>query len=129
MNGNIIKIDGSLKQKLLDLAQKTYPSECCAVQFSNRDGSIDDICVVANKSGKGSSFIIDPLELFECEKDFRKRGYEITGFFHSHPDTPAVMSEEDEKNAIPGMLYLLAPVTREGCGRMRLWRKDISKGA
>ena len=73
MNDKIIKIDGSLKQKLLDLAQMTYPSECCAVLFSNRDGSIDDICVVANKSSKASSFIIDPLGSTEVP-DFQAAG-------------------------------------------------------
>ena len=53
-----------------------------------------------------------------------ERGYEITGFFHSHPDAPAVMSEENEENAIPSMLYLLASVTKDGCEKMRLWRME-----
>ena len=124
---DIIKIDKVLENRLGDLAAKTYPSECCAVLFSKRDGAIEDYCELSNRSSDRKSYIIDPLELYECEKSYGKKGYRITGFFHSHPDAPAVMSKEDEQNAIPSMLYLLASVTKDGCSGMRLWRLEAHK--
>ena len=126
---NIIKIDKTLKQKLSDLAANTYPCECCAVLFTRDGRAIDDFCELTNRSKNKKSYVIDPLELYEREKEYCKRGYEITGFFHSHPDAPAVMSEDDEGNAIPSMLYLLASVTKDGCEGMRLWRLDKAKEA
>ena len=126
---NIIKIDRKLKQKLSDLATSTYPCECCAALFTKDGREIDDYCELANRSKNKNSYAIDPIELYECEKEYSKKGYEIMGFFHSHPDAPAVMSKEDEGNAIPSMLYLLASVTKEGCDGMRLWRLDKVKEA
>ncbi len=129
MNSNVVKIDKKIKQRLCDLANSSYPCECCAALFTKTDGSIDECCELTNTSSSNNRYSIDPVELYECESSYRKKGYEITGFFHSHPDAPAVMSEEDEKNVIPAMLYLLAPVTKEGCGRMRLWIMDSRKEA
>ncbi|MCR5790162.1 MAG: M67 family metallopeptidase [Lachnospiraceae bacterium] len=121
---NIIKIDRALKQELSELAAGAYPRECCAVLFSKDGRAIDDYCRLPNRSKNKNSYAIDPMELYACEKEYAKRGYEITGFFHSHPDAPAVMSKEDERNAIPSMLYLLASVSKDGCDGMRLWRLD-----
>ena len=121
---NVIKINKRLKRKLCDLAARTYPSECCALLFTKDGGAIDEYCELCNRSKNKNSYAIDPIELYECERSYGERGYEITGFFHSHPDAPAVMSEDDEENAIPSMLYLLASVTKDGCDGMRLWRLD-----
>ncbi|MCR5687206.1 MAG: M67 family metallopeptidase [Lachnospiraceae bacterium] len=125
----IIKIDRKLKEKLADLAVSAYPCECCAALFTKEGGSIDDYCLLANMSAGPGRYSIDPAELYECELAYREKGYEIAGFFHSHPDAPAVMSKEDERNVIPSMLYLVASVSSESCRGMRLWRMDGVKEA
>ena len=95
MNGNTVRIDRTVKQELCDLAASTYPYECCAALLSNSGGGIDGYCRLTNRSAEASRYVIDPVELYECEKAYGKKGYEIAGFFHSHPDAEAVMSEED----------------------------------
>lgn len=119
-----IKIEKEVRQGLSDLAEKTYPRECCAVLFTRNGEEIDGYCNLPNKSRKKDCYEIDPMALYECEISYRKKGYEIAGFFHSHPDAPAVMSGEDVTNAIPSMLYLLATVTKDGCSGMRLWKMN-----
>ncbi len=122
-------IDKEIKQGLCDLAVRSYPRECCAVLFMGNGKAIDAYCNLPNRSKQDNSYRMDPMELYECEKTYRKNGYEIAGFFHSHPDAPAAMSEEDKAYAIPSMLYLLASVNRNGCSEMRLWRIDEEKEA
>ena len=93
--------------------------------FSSGDGTIEECCELSNKSERLDRYAVDPVELYRCERTFAHRGYEIKGFFHSHPDSSAELSFEDEKNMIPSMLYLLASVTKDGDCRFRLWRKDL----
>ena len=125
----IIKIDRKLKEKLAEFAVSAYPCECCAALFTKEGGSIDDYCPLQNMSGESGHYSIDPAELYECERAYQEKGYEIAGFFHTHPDAPAVMSEEDERNVIPYMLYLVASVSGDSCRGMRLWRMDGVKEA
>ena len=125
MNNNVIRIDGTIKKKLCDLAVRTYPAECCAMLFTRNGEAIDEFCELSNKCDRNNRYITDPHEIYECEKTYLEKGYEVMGFFHSHPDSTATVSNEDERNMIPGLLYLIAQVTGDECRRMRLWRKNI----
>ena len=127
MSGETVAIDGSVKKGLCELALHTYPYECCAALFGHAPDTIEAFCELKNRNGAEKSFSVDPAELYECENEYRRKGYEITGFFHSHPDAPALLSEEDEKYMIPSMLYLLASITEDGCRGLRLWRKDMTE--
>ena len=50
---------------------------------------------------------------------------EIIGFYHSHPDVPAILSDEDKEYMIPEMLYLILEV-REGITLHRnVWKRSI----
>ncbi len=122
MNG--FRIEGTTRKRLCALATETYPSECCAALFTKDGYTIEEFCVLSNRSTGSGHYSVDPLELYECEKTYRQKGYEIMGIFHSHPDAPATVSDEDAENMIPGIPYLIASVTKEGCRMMRLWKKE-----
>lgn len=115
-------IDNNIKQELLRLAEDSYPYECCAALFSGKEGRIDSFHALSNKLQSNDRYMADPLELYECEREYEAKGFRIVGFFHSHPDKPAVMSEEDASLALPDMLYLIASVTADGCSELKLWR-------
>ena len=87
-----------------------YPGEACGIMIGNREGdSIEDVYITDNtepEENAGRSFFIDPLEIYRIEKETEGMG-SIIGFFHSHPDKPAVPSKKDEMYMIPGMLYLI----------------------
>jgi len=38
---------------------------------------------------------IDPRELVRVQREGREQGYDIVGFYHSHPDHPAMWSTTD----------------------------------
>jgi len=52
----------------------------------------------------------------------RERGFELVGYYHSHPDHPAEPSATDRESAWPGVSYLIVPVAAGEAGRARSWR-------
>ena len=80
--------------------EETYPHECCGVLLGR---SLDDVNVVEDAIRAGNTrtdsahnrYHIAPHELVKIQRDGRKRGLDIVGFYHSHPDHPAQWSQTD----------------------------------
>jgi proteasome lid subunit RPN8/RPN11 len=80
--------------------EETYPHECCGVLLGR---SLDDVNVVEDAIRAGNTrtdsahnrYHIAPHELVKIQREGRKRGLDIVGFYHSHPDHPAQWSQTD----------------------------------
>ena len=56
---------------------------------------------------------IAPAELVKIEREARRRGLDIAGFYHSHPDHPAQWSPTDFEEAHwIGCCYVITAVTQ-----------------
>ena len=120
-------------RSITEHVEAVYPEEACGVLLGkSSDSFITEACRTENIAGKddtGRYFIIDPLEIYRIEKETAGKE-SIIGFFHSHPDRPAVVSEKDEEFMIPGMLYLIVSVDDKGVREIRGYKKeqDIHEG-
>lgn len=56
-------------------------------------------------------------------------GLTLIGYFHSHPDSPAIPSEYDRVHALPNFLYLIISVQSGSTAHSKLWllTEDRSK--
>jgi len=89
--------------------EETYPNECCGallgrplVGHSGPEGWQVEAAVAAGNTRTDSAhnrYHIAPLELVKIERDARKLGLGIAGFYHSHPDHPAQWSLTDLSEA------------------------------
>jgi proteasome lid subunit RPN8/RPN11 len=55
------------------------------------------------------------------EKENRKRGLDVVGYYHSHPDHPARPSEYDRAHAWPWYSYVIVSVERGEPKAMTSW--------
>ena len=104
----------------------SYPREACGVLFSKEEiRSITGFSPLENYSGDTHSYFqVDPLEMYRLELKTGKTGQIITGFYHSHPDAPAIVSGEDESFMIPGMVYLIISIDEKGIQDVKAWQKQ-----
>ena len=89
---NNINIPNIIKNKIINNAKKNYPKECCGLLI----GYIEDnklICKVSISTKNIADnpylfFEIDPQEIINIQKLYRKNKMSIIGHYHSHPDSP-----------------------------------------
>ena len=107
-------------------ARLSYPKECCGVLVGEvLDGVVQVRRVVAapNVSTAGAlRYRIDERLLLETHRSARGEGLEVVGYYHSHPDGPAVPSRLDRQRAHPRLSYLIAEVRRGNVRELSSWR-------
>ena len=64
----------------------------------------------ARKDSPQNRYMILPEDLIASDREARKRGLDVIGFYHSHPDHPAQPSEFDREHAWPWFAYIIVAV-------------------
>jgi proteasome lid subunit RPN8/RPN11 len=81
--------------------EETYPNECCGVLLGKSEpgaGNCVHQIVRAGNTRTDSAhnrYHIAPQELVRIQRQARGLGFDIVGFYHSHPDHPAQWSKTD----------------------------------
>lgn len=127
-----IRIDSGAYARMEQSAGKAYPREACGVLLGNPGGgAVREIRTMENRTDRenaGRHYRIDPPELYRMECRAAEEGYEIAGFWHSHVEAEAVLSGEDERYMVPGMVYLILPVSGGRPGPGRAYRTETAGG-
>lgn len=111
-----------------DTARARYPEECCGGLLGRNDGdrgrTITRAIPVRNerRSDRERRYLLGPRQVLELEDVAEREGLEVVGFFHSHPDHPAVPSEHDRRHAWPWYSYLIVAVEDGEPRDLRSWR-------
>ena len=98
--------------------EETYPQECCGVLLGNAapEGNRVLQTVRAGNTRTDSAhnrYNIAPEELVRIQRQARKLGLDIVGFYHSHPDHPAMWSSTDFAEAHwVGCSYVITSVEK-----------------
>ena len=95
-----LTIPQSLYDALRAHGEETYPLECCGIMLGKTAG--DDLCVSqllragnTRTDSAHNRYHIAPQELIAAQREGRRLGLDIVGFYHSHPDHPAQWSPTD----------------------------------
>jgi proteasome lid subunit RPN8/RPN11 len=94
----------TLSQQLYDElrahGEETYPHECCGILLGKSDAenlTVAQLIRAGNTrtDSAHNRYHIAPQELIRAQREGRKAGLDIVGFYHSHPDHPAQWSPTD----------------------------------
>ena len=111
-----LKISPALYEQVRAHGEETYPHECCGIFLgrASADGIAVEALLRAGNTRTDSAhnrYHIDPRELIAAQREGRKLGLDIVGFYHSHPDHPAQWSATDFAEAHWfGCAYLITAV-------------------
>jgi proteasome lid subunit RPN8/RPN11 len=72
---------------------------------------------------------VSGLTLMRAERELEAQGFQILGYYHSHPDHPARYSETDRDAALPNLSYVIASVERGRVADVRSWRLRDDRSA
>ena len=102
--------------------RETFPHECCGALLG------DGHTVVATHplpnvttEGPRRRFRIDDKDYLASERQAGAAGLTLLGFYHSHPDHPAVPSQYDLDHAWPSFHYVIVSVQDGADAGLRSW--------
>ena len=127
---DMLLISKNLLMQIQSEAEKAYPNECCGFLFGsirNSEKFAEHTQAVVNASSDEEQyhrFVITPEDMLKAERFARKQDYEIIGFYHSHPDCPAVPSGYDTAHALPVYSYIIVSVMQGRASDLRSWELD-----
>jgi proteasome lid subunit RPN8/RPN11 len=107
-------------------ARQTYPEECCGILLGTIEGdrkSVHDALAIGNSSEqlRTRRFIITPDDYRNAEALASRKGLDVLGFYHSHPDHPAHPSQFDLEHAFPWWSYVIIGVEDGNPSAMSSW--------
>jgi proteasome lid subunit RPN8/RPN11 len=122
--GASLRISGG---SLLDIrrhGERAYPDECCGALIGDRAGETGEAYALSNTTDgeRRRRFLVGPREYREAEARAAATHRELVGFYHSHPDHPAVPSAFDLEHAWPNLSYLIVSVRDGRAAEARSWR-------
>jgi len=112
---------------------RDYPYECCGLLFGRfrAEGKVvTETYPISNareESAKRNRFLIEPKELMRGEQYARSRDLEVVGFYHSHPDSPAVPSQYDLEHAWPTYSYIIVSTRADEAGDLFSWEQEADR--
>lgn len=114
--------------------ERDYPYECCGLLLGRfaEDGAkicaeIYPISNAREEEAKRNRFLIRPEELMRGEKEAAAKGLDVVGFYHSHPDQPAVPSQYDLEHAWPAYSYIVVAVGSGRAEDLRSWEMQTDR--
>jgi len=98
---SVLKISKADYEALRTHGEETYPHECCGVLLGKHEAGVGNSVSLLVRAGNTETtaahnrYTIAPQELVRIQRQARGLGFDIVGFYHSHPDHPAQWSETD----------------------------------
>jgi len=126
----MISISTDSLNEIREHGVKDYPYECCGLLLGHysAEGKIVrqpyPISNAREESAKRNRFLIEPEELMRGERFAREHKLEVVGFYHSHPDSPAVPSQYDLEHAWPTYSYIIVSTSAERAGDLFSWEQE-----
>jgi proteasome lid subunit RPN8/RPN11 len=63
-----------------------------------------------------------PQDWMRLEDEADAKGLTLVGYYHSHPDSPAIPSIYDRDHALPNFVYIITSVVQGKAVEMHVWR-------
>ena len=123
-----VRLGKQLRSRIFEQMEDTYPNEGGGFLL----GELEDNCAVIldiiqvdnvfEEEEQYHRYAMTPQDWMRLEDEADDRGLMLVGYYHSHPDSPAVPSEYDREHALPNFLYIITAVEMGRATDMRVWK-------
>ena len=109
----MLKIKQNVLNALMEHARGEAPLEACGY-LAEKGGVVVVYYKMTNVDQSPVHFAMEPAEQFEAMRKMREAGHKLRAVYHSHPATPARVSEEDKRLAYdPSLSYVIVSLLEE----------------
>lgn len=110
--------------------REAYPHECCGALIG-RGGVVTSTSPLPNVTDEGPRrrFRVSDQDYQAVQRAADQAGEDLVGFYHSHPDHPAVPSQYDLDHAFPSFAYVIVSVMAGLDTDLRSWTLKDDRSA
>jgi proteasome lid subunit RPN8/RPN11 len=114
-------------RKIQAHGESAYPNEGAGLllgQAAEGNKTVVDILPLNNEWESGEQYhryLITPQDMLRGENEAARRGLDVIGIFHSHPDHVAEPSAMDRDWALPWFSYIITSVQKAQAVVSRSW--------
>lgn len=122
-----IELTIALQARIIEQMQATYPNEGGGFLLGTLHGEttrIQDVIQIPNTFDTEEQYhryAMTPQNWAQMEDEADARGLTLVGYYHSHPDSPAIPSEYDRVHALPNFVYIITSVQQGKADHIRVW--------
>ena len=130
-----VKLNKALQQQIFGQMEGTFPNEGGGFLLgqTNVDGIIiKDITQVENTFEEDEQYhryAMTPQDWMRLEDEADEKGLLLVGYYHSHPNAPAIPSIYDRDHALPNFVYIITSVQDGKAVDMRVWNLKTDRSA
>jgi proteasome lid subunit RPN8/RPN11 len=129
----VIRLDADAISAISRHARRTYPEECCGALLGKTDSGAVRVMRIerienSSREQRRRRYVVAPLEYARVERAADAAGLSVLGFYHSHPDHPAVPSEYDREHGFPFFHYVILAVGPESSGEIASYVLSEDRG-
>jgi len=104
---SMLQMARSIYERIIGRAREGFPFEVCGI-LGGKGNIVSAIYPMTNTDVSREHFMMDPREQFSVVKALRLQELEMLAVYHSHPATPARISDEDLRLALtPDISYVI----------------------
>jgi proteasome lid subunit RPN8/RPN11 len=110
--------------------EKTFPFECGGMiigRFETDKKTVVELLPMENamaESEQHNRVLILPKDVLKAERYARSQKLDVIGYYHSHPDCPAVPSQFDLDHALPVWTYIIVSVESGKAVNLLAWEME-----
>jgi proteasome lid subunit RPN8/RPN11 len=132
-----LSIGADLLKSIFHHLQETYPNEGGGFLLGTVDAArtavhVREVRPITNTFPTEEQFhryAMTPLDWAKMEDEADAAGLVLLGYYHSHPDWPAIPSEFDRVHALPNFSYLITSVHKGAASNSRAWQLSDDRTA
>ncbi len=123
-----VKIVADVLKAIHKHGEAAYPEEGAGLMLGRVNGderAVSDILPLENSredEARHNRYLITAEDMLAGEMEAARRGLDIVGVFHSHPDHPNQASEFDREWALPFFSYVITSIQQGQAAGSRSWR-------
>ena len=128
MSTDQVAISAALRTRIFEQLQQSYPNEGGGFLLGESQGesiTVRDVRPVKNVFASEEQYhryAMTPRDWAKLEDEADAKGLTLVGYYHSHPDHPAVPSDFDRAHALPNFRYLITSVRQGKAAELRAWQ-------
>ena len=126
----MIRLSDEIINEIKRHAEQEYPNECGGMLIGRfgENGFKEAVesfpLENAREDSRHNRVLLLPKDVLRAERYARENSLDVIGYYHSHPNAPAVPSQYDLDHALPVWSYVIASVRDGTAVDVRSWEME-----